>query len=529
MPATATIIDVPVLIIGAGPVGLTARALLHRWEVPTLLVERYPELSPFPRSRLVNVRTMEIFHQLGVAAAITARAFRPEFGRIRFSDSVATPDYASAGMVGVNEPIPESPVLGVVSSQDRLEPVLAGAATSELRFGHEVVDLAEQSDSVLVSVLDRASGETYCIRAGHVIAADGANSPTRGLLGIGTAGPGTLGEAVTIVFDADLAPWWGDRPAGVYSTAGGGFLPVYPEGTWALIMPLPAGGGPTEWRDVVLAALGVDVDVEVLRVQHWTMHAFVAERFGAGRVLLAGDAAHAIPPSGGLGMNIGVGDVHNLCWKLAGVLHGWAGPGLLDTYDVERRPVAHSTLAQATANAQLSWQVAARRREQLDAGLPSDGQLPWSERYFAQLGQVLGVSYESAAVHPDGTAVPEVADASTDYVPVARPGHRMPHLLLPDGRSTLDVLGEWFTLFTADPDGWSVTGPWPVHVEALPAEHLAACDIGAHGAVLVRPDGHVAARWSDRPAEGDIRSVLADISAAQAAPCFVDHGQNVVS
>jgi len=516
MPETS--VDVPVLIIGAGPVGLTARALLQRWGVPTLLVERYPELSPFPRSRLVNVRTMEIFHQLGIAAAITARAFRPEFGRIRFSDSVATPDYASAGMVGVNEPIPESPVLGVVSSQDRLEPVLAAAATGEMRFGHEVVDLVDDQDSVVASVLDRASGETYRIRAGHVIAADGANSPTRDLLGIGTNGPGTLGDAVTVVFDADLAPWWGDRPAGVYSTAGGGFLPVYPEGTWAMITPLPVGGEPAEWRDVVLAALDVDVDVQVLRVQRWTTHAFVAERFAAGRVLLTGDAAHAVPPAGGLGMNIGIGDVHNLCWKLAGVVHGWAGPELLDTYDVERRPIAHSTLAQAAANAKLMWQVTAHRKAQLDAGLPPDGQLPWSEQYFAQMGQVLGVSYASAAVHPDGTAAPDVADRSTDYVPVARPGHRMPHLRLPDGRSTLDALGESFTLFTADPGGCSgaATGPWPVHVEALPSEHLAACDIGAHGAVLVRPDGHVAARWSDGPANGDVQAVIAGITAAPA-------------
>ncbi|MGI5128439.1 FAD-dependent monooxygenase [Pseudonocardia sp. CA-107938] len=506
LETTAPDLDVPVLIVGGGPVGLTARALLDRWNVPTLLVERYPELSPFPRSRLINVRSMEVFRQLGVAAEITARAFPREYGRIRFSDGMTTPDYATAAMEGVNAPIAESPALGVVTSQDRLEPILVAAADSELRFGHELVDLVVSDSSVLATVLDRAGDATYQVRAGYVVAADGANSSIRQLLGIGTTGPGALSENVTIVFDADLSPWWGDRPAGAYATAGGAFVPVYPEGTWAFVAP--GGDGPTEWRDVVVRALGTtDVEVQVLRVQEWTTMAQVADRFADGRVLLAGDAAHAIPPAGGMGMNIGIGDVHNLCWKLAGVVQGWAGPGLLDTYDVERRPVARRTLEQATENAQLMWQVVLRRREQLDAGLPADGQLPWSERYFAQLGQVLGVAYESAAVRPDGSAPPS-ADPATEYVPVARPGHRMPHLWLPDGSSTLDRLGPWFTLFAAEPA--AVDGPWPVHVEPLPAEHLDACGIGVQGAVLVRPDGHVAARWSEGPA--DVEGVLAGIT-----------------
>ena len=332
---------VPVLIVGGGPVGLTARALLDRWQVPSLLVERYPELSPFPRSRLVTVRSMEIFRRLGVAAEISAGAFRREYGRIRFSDGMTTPDYASAAMVGVHAPIAESPELGVVTSQDRLEPILTAAGTSELRFGHELVDLAPAPDGVLTTVLDRAAGATYEVRAGHVVAADGTGSPTRRLLGIGTTGPGAIGESVTIFFDADLSPWWGDRPAGVYATAGGTVLPVYPEGTWALTVPAT---GASDWRGAVVRGLGTtDVDVRILRVQPWTATAQVSERLVAGRVLLAGDAAHAIPPAGGMGMNIGLGDVHNLCWKLAGVVHGWSGPELLDTYPVERMPVRLGT------------------------------------------------------------------------------------------------------------------------------------------------------------------------------------------
>jgi len=174
-------------------------------------------------------------------------------------------------------------------------------------------------------------------------------------------------------------------------------------------------------------------------------------------------------------MNTGIADVHNLCWKLAGVLHGWAGPSLLETYETERQPVAHQVLRQAVANSQLMRQVQSRRREQLLAGevVPTQLELPWSERYFAQLGLVLGVTYHSDAVLTDGSTPPEPSDTGTDYVPTAEPGHRMPHLWLTQDRSTLDALGEWFTLLTPDPTHWEqqATASWPLHIETLPDEH----------------------------------------------------------
>ncbi|MEV5545959.1 FAD-dependent monooxygenase [Streptomyces sp. NPDC052309] len=246
--------------------------------------------------------------------------------------------------------------------------------------------------------------------------------------------------------------------------------------------------------------------VSVVRVQHWAMNAFVAERFRQGRILLAGDAAHAVPIIGGLGMNAGVADAHNLCWKLTGVLHEWAGPGLLDTYERERQPVAHLTLRQAVANAQLLLQAQDQRREQLRHGqaAPAGIEPPWSGQYFAQLGLVLGVTYHSDAVLPDDGGPPEPYESGTDHVPTAEPGRRMPHLWLAHHRSTLDTLGEWFTLLTPDPTYWEhhTTPPWPLRVEALPGEHTDLCGFHPRGAVLVRPDGHIAARWRDRPPSG---------------------------
>ncbi|WP_307531188.1 aromatic-ring hydroxylase C-terminal domain-containing protein [Streptomyces umbrinus] len=161
----------------------------------------------------------------------------------------------------------------------------------------------------------------------------------------------------------------------------------------------------------------------------------------------------------------------------------------MDTYETERQPVAHRTLQQAVANSKLMFEAQSLRHEQLQTGgaAPARVDLPWSDRYFAQLGLVLGVAYRS--------------DTGTDYVPTAEPGHRMPHLWLTPDRSTLDTFGEWFTLLTPDPATWEqqATTPGVLRIECLPDEHADLCGLGPQGALLVRPDGHIGARWFDRP------------------------------
>jgi hypothetical protein len=335
-----------------------------------------------------------------------------------------------------------------------------------------------------------------------------------------------LGSYTTVVFDADLRPR-ADHPAGVYFTARGSLLPLYPEGGWAWFSPTPQNPESADWPDLVSRAIGRNADskIDVLRVQHWVMNAFVAERFRHGRIVLAGDAAHSVPILGGLGMNTGLADVHNLCWKLAGVLRGWAGPDILDTYEAERHPVAELTLRETVANSRLAVQAQRERHEQLQSGqaAPAEMTLPWSERYFAQLGLVLGVAYRSAAVLGDAGTLPDPTDGDTEvdaevgteYVPTAQPGHRLPHVWLTPDRSTLDTLGEWFTVLTPHPADWErkATAPWPVRVEALSSEQAASLGLNAQGALLVRPDGHIGARWNDR-SSGDyaLRRALATIT-----------------
>ncbi|MFB0629321.1 FAD-dependent monooxygenase [Streptomyces sp. AB3(2024)] len=262
------------------------------------------------------------------------------------------------------------------------------------------------------------------------------------------------------------------------------------------------------------------------------MNAFVAERLRSGRILLAGDAAHAVPVFGGLGMNTGLADVHNLCWKLAGVLRGWAGPGLLDTYEPERLPVAGRTLRRTVANTRRALDVQGRRRERCASGgpavRPEEVELPWSEGFFAQLGLVLGVAYRSGAVLGGAGTAPDAGDvatrdtdgadgADTHYVPTAEPGHRMPHIWLTRERSTLDAFGPWFTLITADPALWArQSAPsWPLRIEPLRGEHAERCGLAPHGALLVRPDGHIGARWRGRPpAASSLHDALTTITSA---------------
>ena len=424
----------------------------------------------------------------------------------------------------------------VLSSQDVFEPIFRRGAEAtglaELRFGHEANDIERGTlpgdDRVVVSITERATGRSYRVEAEYLVAADGASSPTRAQLGIEMEGLRAFGHFVNVYYRANLDPWVAHRPAILYWVAGdavrGVFQPLDARGRWLCQIAYDGTSESfaayderccIEW---LRSAVGEpSLAPEILSIGTWTMNAVVAERLKQGRVFLVGDAAHQLPPTGGFGMNTGVQTAHNLVWKLVLVRAGAADAALLDTFDEERRPVGRFNADRSLENAMMVQRINAAAVGEIPALTPAEA-VEASRRYGNFLGMELGFHYDSAAVIPDGTSPPAVADAVIDYVPTGRPGHRAPHAWLErDGRraSTLDLFGLGFTLLAG-----SRGEQWIAAASAM-GERLGvrvdAHAIGARGgwtdtdgvferlygieatgAVLVRPDGHVAFR-AQRP------------------------------
>ncbi|MFO1086909.1 MAG: FAD-dependent monooxygenase [Reyranellaceae bacterium] len=502
----------PVLIVGGGPVGLTASLLLSRLGIRSLLVERHPGTAIHPKARGINARTMEIFHQQGVEADIRAAGLPPaRTGLIVWAKTLAgeeierrVPWSGSARLAEV------TPVRACLCAQHHLEPVLRRSAEQQplaaLRFDTELAAFTQDERGVVATLTDTVTGKTEQIVAQYMIAADGAQSRVRAALGIGMQGEKDVYDSVNVLLEADLRPWTKDRPAALYFIENeelrGTFLTINAHDSWGFLVNALKSQGytaadftPEHSAALIRKAAGVpDLPVKVLGVAPWVASAHVAERYRDGRIFLAGDAAHEMPPTGGFGMNTGIQDVHNLCWKLAAVLQGTAARALLDTYHDERQPLGKAITEQSLNNAismgrlQKTRQTASARPE-----------------YLNEQGMIFGASYRSAAVVPDGSPPPAVANPVTDYTPTGRPGSRAPHVWLKDQdgarTSSIDLLGNGFVLLTG-----KAGGAWADAARALDitpievgAGEYATADsawrdtygIEEAGAVLVRPDGHV--------------------------------------
>jgi hypothetical protein len=338
-------------------------------------------------------------------------------------------------------------------------------------------------------------------------------------------GPKGIGHFVNVYYRADLDPYVAERPAILYFVAGeearGVFQPLDAKGRWLCQINYDGTAGtfesytPERCVEWIRTAVGDEAcDPEILAVATWTMNATVAQRIVSGRVMLAGDAAHQLPPTGGFGMNTGIQDVQNLAWKLAMVRSGVAGSSLLDTYDAERRPVARFNADRSLENSQMVARIQAAATSGTEDGASPDRTVAESRRYGNFLGMELGFYYESSAVVPDGTDPPSPGDAVIDYMPTGRPGHRAPHVWLErDGErcSTLDMFGPGFAVLAGESGASWVeaarsageeTGVAPQAVTIGPGadyedeagEWQAQYGVEKGGAVLVRPDGHVAWR-----------------------------------
>jgi 2,4-dichlorophenol 6-monooxygenase len=556
-------IDVPVLIVGAGPVGLTAAILLSRQGIESLVVDRRPGPHRAPQAHVVNPRTLEIFRAAGLdAAALRARSTPREDGsHVSWVTTLAGPElgrlpYERQG----NDALEYTPTPLLNLSQHRLEPLLLDHLRTHeratLRYRHEWAALEQDADAVSACVRDLEHESEYEVRSQWLLAADGAGSRVRNALGIEMTGPDRLQSFVMIHFEANLRALVRERPAILYWTidpaCAGAFVAHDIDRTWVFMHPYDPDTEPVETfteaacAAIVRRAIGpAEVDLVVRDTSAWTMTAQVAARYGAGRVFLVGDSAHRFPPAGGMGMNTGVQDVHNLAWKLRAVTDGWAGAALLDSYETERRPVAQRNADQSLVNAMkmLAFftdlgitENTASARAGLDATLAdATGRerirrgIEEQQDHFDMFGLQLGVSYATGALVPDGSEAPAPSNPVREYIPTSRPGSRLPHAWVEkDGVqcSVLDLVAmDGFTLIAgADGGAWAEAadrcGGVPVRCLvagrdfADPAGHWRrVCEIGTRGALLVRPDQHVAWRVVEAPADrvGRLRDALSEI------------------
>ena len=518
--------SIPVLIAGAGPVGLTLAAELAWRGVASLVVDPQVEVHPHPRAISIGVRTMEHYRRLGLDQAVidagvprdraldvvyVTRMLEREIFRFRIP-SIADLDARRDALAREIPEIAASPYYKCWTAQSPLEKMLRAHARSrkaiDLRLGWRVETFTERDATVEVRIADE-SGRAETVTADYLVGCDGANSTVRKTLDIPLEGRGTLGEACGLYFrakglDARLGAargvmYW------ILAPGSGGVIYTIDGGDEFVFNRYFAVGEAAHMGDPVArirSAIGADIDVQILSVQNWLPRQLVAKSYGTRRVFLAGDACHLFVPTGGFGMNTGVGDAVDLAWKIAALRDGWGGRNLLSSYEAERRPIGEFNTREAADNYAKSGDIYAVPIDQVAKLLPP------KIKHFAPIGVHLGYRYEgSPLIVPDGTKAPKMETAS--YTPTARPSHRAPHAWMTDapspdglrrtgGRSTLDLFGRGFILLRFGRDAPVAEFPGlPLTIVDIDDPKIAA--LYERRLVLVRPDGHVAWRGDERP------------------------------
>ncbi len=503
---------VPVLIAGGGPVGMTLARTLASLGVRCLLVERNPSTTRHPKMDITNGRSMELFRRLGLADKLRAVAVPEannfdiswitsltgrELHRFRYPSVVEKRAEIRARNDGTQ---PREPAMRV--SQVMIEPVLRDAILDhpmvEARWGVALKDFAQDEAGVTVTLRAAGSGATEAgtieagtietgttetVRCDYLAGCDGGSSLVRDSLGIGLEGRAAVAHRYMIHFHSearDVLQRFGI--AWHYQTDKGTLIAQDDKDTWTLQTRMPADGEPDAVA-MLDAWVGKSFPRDILVANPWFTHLLLADRYRGGRVFLAGDAAHQYIPTGGYGMNTGIGDAIDLGWKLAATLRGFAGPGLLASYESERRPVGYRNRLASERHTGVRLRIADLYAGERDPEALGRGIAALGNAENESWGIEFGYRYDGVEPHP------------TVYEPTTAPGARLPSVFLRDGSALYDRLGPWFTLLCfggADPSAIVEAAPLPL--ETVVGDDAALAPIYEARLVLVRPDTHVAWR-----------------------------------
>jgi putative polyketide hydroxylase len=539
-----SVIKTPVLIVGAGPVGMMSALLLARQGVRSVLIERRSDLTAHPKGRGFNARSMELFRQCGMLAdMVAAQPKTSQVQHVAMGKSIEDPDLRIMPFFGAEQSVQSfSPAINVVGGQDIVEMVVVSHLR---RFGAVniiydcTLDAIENKDDAAAITAKRADGTQLAFKADYVIAADGARSPTRQLLGrtMEQRSP-VLNQNVNILFRADLSRYADKLGTCAFVTimsqnppALRGILAVMStvrspnERTYNVVLR------PDETPDMITmdnaadwirrdAGLPNDVAIEIMSISPWDASARLIDSFRDGRVFFTGDAARTIPPAGALGMNTGLIDANNAAWRIAMAVKGFASERFLNDYSVERRGHSEMIVAAAVDNMRGAITRGPPPADASPSSPPRGG--PPAQR--SQMGLYLGFTYASGTVLPDGTEPVRPVDMRNEYIPSAAPGARAPHIWLDPryNQSILDLFGSGFVLLAASRNDWAVAAEriafettFPIRMINVQSEArtsdiwhewLTLYGVSEQGAVLVRPDGMVA--WRSHDGTDDAHSAL---------------------
>ncbi|MEN9507006.1 MAG: hypothetical protein RI958_2932 [Actinomycetota bacterium] len=576
MTSTGYSYDTDVLVVGSGPAGGAMALALASYGTRVTVITKYGQLADTPRAHITNQRAVEVMRDLGVESLLTAQATPWELmSNTTYCTSLAGQELGRVPSWGTDpqrhaDYLLASPCTMVDAPQTIVEPILIGQAQARgarMRYDTEYVSHDQDEDGVTTTVRDRLTGTTYTIRSAYLVGADGARSQVADDAGLTFEGPGALAGAFNVVFEADLTHLVAHRPSVLYwmlqpgaaeHGVGLGVLRmVKPWTEWMLIWGFDHLAGAPDLSDEVVRDLAVklvgtdDFEMRVLSRAPWTINHRFATRIANGRVFCAGDAIHRHPPTNGLGSNTSIQDSYNLAWKLAHVIAGTAGPGLLHSYDAERAPIARQVVERANQSivdtgritealgldGSSNAEVLEQRLATMNSAGP-DGEttranvreaIAYKSYEFNAHGVEHNQRYASSAVVPDGTPMPAYARDPELYAhPTTWPGAKLPHAWVTRNGvkvSTLDLGGKGaFTLYTGiGGDVWVtaareagtslgievrvvIIGPGQ-EIEDPYGTWAARRETTDTGAVLARPDLYVGFRADTAPSSAVDASV----------------------